>query len=196
VVPDGDDNDNDPDATFPFYVRHDGFLKATNAEITGKITATSGEIGGITISPSKLSGTGWELTSSGGKIGGWTLGGTSLTNGNPGEDNTICLYTSYPDNDKYWRLLIGSKFKVDKWGNITANGGSIGSWAITQLDGSGFTGLYSNQMSGSSGYQIYLTPKGISHKGYASAGNNANWTSISWGNIIAALASYTDSKLW
>lgn len=35
--------------SYPWYVRYDGYMKATNADITGSITATSGTIGGCAI---------------------------------------------------------------------------------------------------------------------------------------------------
>lgn len=40
--------------TWPFYVRHNGYLKATNANISGTINATSGTIGGCKISSGVL----------------------------------------------------------------------------------------------------------------------------------------------
>lgn len=58
---------NDGTSEWPFYVRHDGTLHAEK-----------GSIGGITISSNKLSGTGWELTSSGGTIGGCTISEQSI----------------------------------------------------------------------------------------------------------------------
>lgn len=95
--------------TYPFYVNRDGFLKALNAEITGKITATSGKIAEYTISGAQLkginvgmsgkSGDGWafwagsdsseeapfrvghngNLIASQGTVGGWALGTNNLT---------------------------------------------------------------------------------------------------------------------
>jgi hypothetical protein len=52
----------------PFFVRDDGFLRASDAEITGQINATTGLIGGWTIEPTRFysfpSGDGIELNSS------------------------------------------------------------------------------------------------------------------------------------
>ena len=42
-------NSEGSNPSYPFFVRYNGFLYAENAEIKGKITATSGEIGGWTI---------------------------------------------------------------------------------------------------------------------------------------------------
>ena len=42
---------------YPFYVRYDGYVKATNAEITGKITATSLTLGDdVNVAAEKISG--------------------------------------------------------------------------------------------------------------------------------------------
>jgi hypothetical protein len=57
----------DPEVA-PFFVRDDGFLRASDAEITGQINATTGLIGGWTIEPTRFysfpSGDGIELNSS------------------------------------------------------------------------------------------------------------------------------------
>lgn len=42
------------DAVTPFYVRKDGFVKMTNADVTGTINSTSGSIGGFDISEKYL----------------------------------------------------------------------------------------------------------------------------------------------
>jgi hypothetical protein len=61
-----------------FSVDSSGNLKATNADLSGKITATSGSIGGISIG-SGISGSGWSITSSGGlSCSSITLDGTVM----------------------------------------------------------------------------------------------------------------------
>lgn len=82
-----DENGNEK-TTYPFVVRKDGKLFATEAEIEGKITATSGSfsdsvtIGGTTLTASILaafyqnasggSGTSVKYVYSGGQVSGWT----------------------------------------------------------------------------------------------------------------------------
>ncbi len=85
---------------YNFYVSYDGELFANKADITGKITATSGEIGGCSIEDgtlkiananidslnvSKISAgtnnnaiTFTNITADGGTIGGWTIASNSL----------------------------------------------------------------------------------------------------------------------
>ena len=86
------------DNSYPFLVRYDGFLRATNAEISGKITATSGNfsndvtIGGTSITAGSLrklynaaSGqTGSDtiqikrIEATSGSVGGWTIDSAAL----------------------------------------------------------------------------------------------------------------------
>lgn len=54
---------------FPFVLRADGWLHAENADITGVINATSGHFKG-------------KITSSSGSIGGWTIAGSYLESAN------------------------------------------------------------------------------------------------------------------
>lgn len=53
-----------------FKVDSSGNVTATNVELSGRITATSGTIGGINITASSLGGSGWSMSSSGGSFGG------------------------------------------------------------------------------------------------------------------------------
>lgn len=63
-------------ASAAYRVYESGKFIATDAEITGKITAQSGQIGGWTIEASQLSGSG---TISGGAINGSSITGSSVT---------------------------------------------------------------------------------------------------------------------
>jgi hypothetical protein len=83
----------------PFSVSMEGLLKATGAEISGNITATTGAIGGWTIAATALSNGNMSISSStginfnsvftvnasgamtatSGTIGGWTLGSTTIS---------------------------------------------------------------------------------------------------------------------
>ena len=108
-----------------FYVKNNGKLKATKAEITGKITATSGDIGGFTINAS------------------------SLSCGSIGSDNGFLLYpggssTTYDiagSGYKSFSMIVGSNFGVtpsgklhasgaEISGKITATTGDIGGWKV------------------------------------------------------------------
>jgi hypothetical protein len=104
-----------------FGVTSSGKLYATEAQITGIITATAG-----------------------GTIGGWNIGANYLTNGKIGQNKSFHMYTSDSSSaatvaevsSKSWRLTIGSNFGVESSGKLYASdakitGGSIGSWRIS-----------------------------------------------------------------
>ena len=108
-----------------FYVKNNGELKATKAEITGKITATSGDIGGFTINASSLS------CGSIGSDNGFLLypGGSSTT------------YSVAGSSYKSFSMIVGSDFGVtpsgklhasgaEISGKITATTGDIGGWKV------------------------------------------------------------------
>ena len=96
-----------------FRVTGTGKLYATGADISGKITANTGYIGGEN---------------------GWTISAQALTNGSIGTASSggIHLYTNCPKNytlaghtANNWRLAIGNNFGVDRNGNIYAKGANI-----------------------------------------------------------------------
>ena len=89
-----------------FKVTEDG-----DVSVEGKITATSGTIGGCTISSNKLSGTGWELTSTGGKIGGWSISNTGFT----GVDTATAIRTDGTFNFQNGGYYVG----FQKWESNT-----------------------------------------------------------------------------
>lgn len=135
----------------PFSVTKKGELKATNATITGNITATSGTIGGCIIKDKTLQiadanisgkitadhidGTKLEVTdgtfsgkvtASEGTIGGWVIKSNCLKR----EDDygSIFLYTDDDDpaSDKKGRIVIKNSkrdivFSVDRDGNVICN---------------------------------------------------------------------------
>ena len=92
-----------------FYVKNNGELKATKAEITGKITATSGDIGGFKINASSLS------CGSIGSDNGFLLypGGSSTTYSVAGSD-----YKSFS-------MIVGSDFGITPSGKLHASGAEI-----------------------------------------------------------------------
>ena len=61
-----------------FSVDSGGNLKATNADLSGKISASSGSIGGVTINSSGLTGSGWSLTNSGLSCSKITVSGNDM----------------------------------------------------------------------------------------------------------------------
>lgn len=109
-----------------FSVSSDGKLVASSADIAGKVTATSGS------------------------IGGWTLDSNRLYKGTWGTDGAVMLCPNGSENSKSiagsdkingWTITSGSKFGVTKngvmyaegvriSGNVTATSGSIGGWTI------------------------------------------------------------------
>ena len=99
----------------PFQVLLDGTVKATQAEITGKITATSGAIGGFELK---------EWYSGGGNIG-YVL----KTAAEPGTAQSVFLCNLYPGTvteigghqSNAWRLGIGEHFGVDSSGTLYTN---------------------------------------------------------------------------
>ena len=99
--------------TTGFQFTSNGILNAMGVNLGGTIKASAGNIGGISISGSNsgISGTGWKLTSSGGKIGGWKINGNQLEN----EEGTVIL--SVEENSYLKKLIIG--------GNLTLNGNLV-----------------------------------------------------------------------
>lgn len=98
---------------YPFVVKYDGSLKATNAEIVGNITATSGYIG--------TAENGFTIDSSGFYSGTKTAnnsGYISLSNAN-------FTRTINDTSVSALRFAIGSKFGVTNDGTLYANGANI-----------------------------------------------------------------------
>lgn len=152
-----------------FGVTNDGSLYCNNGTFTGVIHALTG-----------------------GTIGGWNIGANSLTNGTPGGNNSICLYTSYPDNNNY-RLLIGSAFKVNNNGkvwctDIVASGGIIGNWTISSGEG-----LHQNNYYHYLGKAKSLTVCGESHSLVFKAGSNFGVDSS--GNMYCAGGTVGGAKI-
>lgn len=87
---------------YPFVLKRDGSLKATDAEIAGKITATEGKIGGFTIGASAIYN---GLSTLGGLSDGVYVGTDGIS-------------------------LGGGKFKVTKEGVLTAKSGTVGGFTI------------------------------------------------------------------
>ena len=107
-----------------FYVKANGELKATSANITGTITANDGKIGGSN---------GFTITT--GKIYSGSKSTSTDTN------NGLYLGTD--------GISLGNnKFKVSSAGYLTATSGTIGGWDI------GTGSLYSTSTSADTGYYV------------------------------------------
>lgn len=113
----------------PFYVKHDGTLKATQATIEGKITATSGSFTGT-------------ITASEGKIGNWTISSGAITNG----------VTELKADGSF----KSGNFSVSKAGAISATGGTFTNITVTGSSSfsgslSGATGTFAGNLSAAGG---------------------------------------------
>lgn len=105
----------------PFYVNRDGFLYASNANISGAITATSGKIAEYTISGAQLKGV--DVGMSGKSGDGWAFWAGSNSSGE-------------------------APFRVGHDGNLIASQGSVGGWSLgannlTCSAGNTSVGIYS-----------------------------------------------------
>lgn len=97
-----------------FGVTTAGKLYATGAEITGKINADTGRIGGSS---------------------GWTIASQQISSGSIGSDNSMYLSTKnlagtvagkeLTTTTPSWRLTVGSNFGVDNTGKVYASGAEI-----------------------------------------------------------------------
>lgn len=103
-----------------FEVTNDGFLTAQNAEISGTIYSTSGEIGGFTISENQLSS---------GKLG--SIDSVYVSPGN--NDNSANIAES--GDITGWAFAAGSNFGVTKNGTLYAKNAKIsGDISASSLD--------------------------------------------------------------
>ena len=175
----------------PFFVTHDGHLKATDAEITGAITATSGSFSGT-------------ITAGSGTIAGWSIGAGSFSKqvgdysfeirtDRPSNDAALLVYKNYGSDQgyKFYVRPDGYLFAVNAditgtihatsgsftgsvtatsgtfTGTIHASSGNIGGWTINS---SGITGTYS-------GTTVTLTPRGF-HVDTGSTNWWRNWSQL------------------
>lgn len=100
-------------ADVQFGVSWTGYMYARNADVSGKITANSGYIGGTS---------------------GWTIAAQQLSSGTLGSNNSLFLATKNLGSSTSiagragsdWRLTVGSAFGVTNTGALYASSGSIG----------------------------------------------------------------------
>lgn len=109
-----------------FKVESDGKLTATGVDISGKITAGEGEIGGWKINTSSLTGGSVTLNKDGSIAGGSTYKWYINADGSASFSNLTITGGS---------INVNNKFKVDSQGNVTLPSGTI-SWVdVTGTDG-------------------------------------------------------------
>ena len=106
----------------PFRVSYEGFLHASSADITGKITSSSGNIGGWEITKSSLKAGGIEISSSGTiKSNNWSINGS----GNATFNDITCKgkFTGLSDGGASGGTLGG--------GSGGYRGSGVGSWGTS-----------------------------------------------------------------
>lgn len=192
-------NNHTPDVNDPawreiigtkFGVDSEGNLYASNADISGKIVATEGVIGGCVIDSEG------HLSVPSAYIDG-TLTVTTIEGGTFNTSDYI--YLSLEDSQAIsignsgskidWRIIAGNTFGVDKAGNlystsanisglITAIGGSIGAWSVESPSNGTYTyggALYTGTFGSSGG--IYLTPgyTTVTNIGGSTGSSNKTW---------------------
>ena len=112
------------DPTFMFYINQSGRLYATGAEISGKLTATSGSIGSTYNSQNNTWSGGWQITANKIYSGNATPGATSsnlvLSTG-----ATTSNSIAGSSGEKTWMITAGTTFGVTTNGVLYATGANI-----------------------------------------------------------------------
>jgi hypothetical protein len=169
-----------------------GLLTATDADITGSITAEEGTIAGWEIEETTLSKNNITLDST----------GTIIVGDSAGDDVAVMSAI-----DSTYRLWVGDStaadapFKVDKDGNIDSVAGSIGNWSISSTNLKKVFSTNPEDGSETDPVNIYAgqMPSAISALGAGSYGFAIENTNPSAGEpFLAAMTSkgffiYTDS---
>ena len=169
------------DNVLKFFVRSNGYLRATDAEITGTITANTGKIGGAN---------------------GWTIAANKISSGTLGSNNSFYMGTAdlgtatiAEKNASTWRLAVGSNFGVTSdgalyaknaviKGSVTATTGQIGGWDISTTELKNGTPGTSGALLSPGGYAISVASGNISQK-------YENFLSSIYGARYSAQASHT-----
>lgn len=173
--------------TSGWELKHDGTFEAASATLTGSITATSGAIGGFTITATQLSATNFSVVSGAAntarvEIGtGSNIGG--INSGNASGDIGFWSGSTFANR-------ATAPFRVDMSGNltatsatitgaITATSGSIGSFTIGTYLYTGTKTAYNDANAG-----VHIGSDGIG------IGNNV-FTVSSAGALVATSATIT-----
>ena len=138
---------NSGTATNPFYVRYDGYMRATNANITGTITASSGSIGGFDISDYQLR--------SDKTVSGITYSAVMQSMGNSTDTTRAAFYIAKNNNG-----TVTNPFIVRYNGDLISTSGNIGGFDISD------TKLRSDVTVGVTKYSAVIQ-KGSSDSTYA-----------------------------
>lgn len=144
-------------ASAPFRVTKAGAVTATNATITGTVTATAGAIGGWTITSTRIASTHVFIDDAGEYISMGTTPPTSygsnvglfLEGANSGRLSLYKDANNYLQWDNSKLLIKAANFTVDSSGNLTASSATL-SGAITATSGS-ITGTLAISGSGAIG---------------------------------------------
>lgn len=149
----GDISDNSNWSTANFRVAKDGTLHATGAVISGKITATSGTIGGWTINSNRLQG-GTASDSTCVLVNASSYSSFAFAAGS----SSASSFGDAPFRVSHAGKLYASNAEIT--GKITANSGNIGGWKITSStlektheDGALF------YLAGSNSYENWMVAK-------------------------------------
>ena len=134
-------------ASAPFRVTKAGALTATDATMTGTITANAGQIGGFHISPNAITGS--KTVAEGGGEAFFISGSATGNSGGSGAGRRSMF-------------ISASKFQVTAHGDVTGSqvlfeGGKIGGWTVTDK------AIYTTTAEGSSsGMSTYIDPVAVS----------------------------------
>lgn len=117
-------------SSFGWSLKSSGFYIYSNASTVAKITSSGLEVSG-------------KITSSSGKIGGFTIESNSLYSGTWGTDNSVMLCTGSvgsksiggSDSISGWAITAGAKFGVTKSGDLYASNVSV-TGAVNATSGS------------------------------------------------------------
>lgn len=153
-------SDKTDGGSYTFYLQHDGYLYAKNAEITGVLSAGVGS-----------------------SLGGFKVDSNSLYNGSWGSSTpTVFMCTgstgSYTLGGRYgsgWAFGAGSNFGVTTSGALYASSGKIGGWNIR-------SGSLRTVMAGTS-KEVTIDGEGVSI--YNGTSSDA-YTSATWEQIVNA----------
>lgn len=171
--------DGNEEKTYPFRVFYNGKLVATNAEITGTVTATEGKIGGWNIGSTYTGAKGILSTTGDYEVG-------MKTSGNSGSAAFYVRNTKNAESPFYVTnegKLHATKAEIT--GSITATGGTIGGFTVDSAKMKFGT-------SGSTGYFL-LKPSGTTGNfNVAGSGNVADWAMI----VSSRFGIKTNGTLW
>lgn len=156
-------------ASAPFRVDEAGKMVSSDADITGKVTATSGA------------------------IGGWVIGATSLTDA-AGTVGMSSLVTAGDDIRFFCGNVVpaSAPFRVTEAGVLTAESGTVGGWTLsaTKLSGSGILEGGTIQTADSGNSRVVLSNNSL--KTFNSIDNIQGFA---WGTAVSG-ATYGDAFLF